>query len=79
MTRLWLRDSIAAGKPMTLSRRIDAVLYRPLTYPLPVPAFRAKVLTHIESSAAWPNPRTIIRAHHMALPCTLNQTNPARP
>ena len=47
MTRLWLQDSVAAKKPMTLNRRIEAVLYRPLPYSLPVPAFRAKVAPHL--------------------------------
>ncbi len=56
MTRLWLQDSVAAKKPMTLSRRIEAVLYRPLPYSLPVPAFRAKVTPSLNPS---PNPNPL--------------------
>jgi len=43
VTMQWIRDSLNAGKPMSLSRRVDTVLYRPLPYSLPVPAFRSQV------------------------------------
>ena len=39
----WVRDSLNASKPLGLGKRTDTVLYRPLPYPLPVPAFKSQV------------------------------------
>jgi len=49
VTMQWIRDSLNAGKPLSLSRRVDTVLYRPLPYPLPVPAFRSQVGMRVAS------------------------------
>ena len=54
VTMQWIRDSVPAGKPMSLSRRVDTVLYRPLPYPLPVPAFRSQVCTVAECAVVVP-------------------------